>query len=96
MIADYYNKGTAVELMPAELKLLLSIQEASLSVPQLFPAAAATGVHLHYIHGSGAQSLYPDGGQAAYATVDTAEDDEAFAHAALAVQGVKARWNSPI
>jgi hypothetical protein len=147
MIADYYNKGTAVEPMPAELKSLLSIQKASSSVPQLFPAAAAAGVHLYYIHGSGAQSFYPDKEQAAYATVDTAgqqystvgarvvqqpynrsfclapalidhrapssaassltagqpvytdedlEDDEAFAYTTLAVQEVKARWNSPI
>jgi hypothetical protein len=138
--------------MPDELKSLLSIQEASSSVPLFLTA----GVQLHYIHGSRAQSLYPDGERTAYATASVAgqqhstvsartqqpyegpfclaptlvdhrapssvasspvasqhvhtdhsgveieddlEDDKAFVHAARAaqgMQGVKARWNSPI
>lgn len=64
LVADYYNRGTAAEPMPDELKSLLSIQEASPSA-QLFPTA---GVQLHYIHGSRAQPLYPARGRVAYAT----------------------------
>jgi hypothetical protein len=70
MIADYYNKGTAVEPMPDELKSLLSIQDESSSA-QLF--LTAPGVQSHYIHGSRAQSLYPNMGRTAYATDSTGQ-----------------------
>jgi hypothetical protein len=88
MVADYYNRGTAAEPMPAELKSLLSTQEASSSVP-LFPALtapeAALGVHLLRL--APTLQVHTD------CIEDDLEDDEAFARA---IQSVKARWNSPV
>jgi hypothetical protein len=72
MVADYYHRApVGTELMPDELKSLLSSSAASSST-------ASRQAHTDYEIGA------------------ELEDDETFARIAHEMQGVKARWNSPV